>query len=771
MNPDTIQCSLLRAAARHAHASLLAVLLATPLLAQHPLDLKPAPVPDPVKGMHDTTPMPPAELAARRSGHPRRAAAAPETPAVEAIREQGAQLPRMVLFDRCGDGRLWARGASYKASFGPEGFVYVPFFGSQAPQNYPVHFVLRAVRAGGIALPLAAAEPVQEGNRVTFARGAVREVYDLDVEQVEQTFVVDTALAGDVEIEVEVVSELGAAAAAAGVQFGNALGRVQYGQANVVDGEHLRPVPTTCEGSTIRIAVPAAARRAGRLVVDPIINSTAFTGSFVNDCGQPDIAYDASTDQYLVVWQHHYSATDIDVWSQFWSGDGTVVPSTTAVIDLTTLNHSNPRVANLNAYDRFLVVMQRFEAGVWQIWGRLRLAASAPHPIVFPISDPAVPGHAVNPDIGGDSGPGDQFLVVWERQFSASDFDIHGRQVRADIALSQFTLFIENTGNTVYSLPQVSQSNGNGFSLTPRWMVVYQFRFSATDEDIYGAALAQNGAITTSNTPIDTSVASDLVPSVSSPNTDFTGSDPLFLVTYERQSPLEARARLLSASFVNQIVPVSLTASFGFGPFWVRAECDGNRFAVISGAAAISVGTLAYNGTSLVLQEAPLALPTVPAYPRLCSKRSGGGSHTDYGITFVDTNWFPDRIVVSAYRGHAPSANFTRRVMACNGLQLDVAGLAMLGETMTFSLSNAGSDIPGFAFGAPLPATPLLCGACQLGVDSNGAILLIGGSLPIAVPTTAGLVGFTAAVQGFAIGSGPCFLSLRFSDTIDFTIG
>jgi hypothetical protein len=33
------------------------------------------------------------------------------------------------------------------------------------------------------------------------------------------------------------------------------------------------------------------------------------------------------------------------------------------------------------------------------------------------------------------------------------------------------------------------------------------------------------------------------------------------------------------------------------------------------------------------------------------------------------------------------------------------------------------------------------------------------------------LVGFTPAVQEFTLGSGPCFLSLRFSDTIDYTIG
>jgi hypothetical protein len=37
-------------------------------------------------------------------------------------------------------------------------------------------------------------------------------------------------------------------------------------------------------------------------------------------------------------------------------------------------------------------------------------------------------------------------------------------------------------------------------------------------------------------------------------------------------------------------------------------------------------------------------------------------------------------------------------------------------------------------------------------------------------PDVRGSVDYTAGVQGLALGSGPCFLTLRFSDTIDFMI-
>src|SRR5262245_4062391 len=72
-----------------------------------------------------------------------------------ALRAAG-QMPTTVLFDQPGDGRIWATGTTYKASFGADGFVYVPFLGSAAPRNYPVQIALRTVRVGSHDLPFAA---------------------------------------------------------------------------------------------------------------------------------------------------------------------------------------------------------------------------------------------------------------------------------------------------------------------------------------------------------------------------------------------------------------------------------------------------------------------------------------------------------------------------------------------------------------------------------------------------------------------------------------
>ena len=779
MNPIANRSAM---AARSRRSSfLLSLLLPCAALVAQQQDVKPAPVPDPVKGWHDMSPMTPSEIAARNRRQRVLPPDAP-SPAIDAV-GAGWQPPRTVLFDRPGDGRLWASTPTYKASFGPEGFVYVPFFGSQAPHDFPVNFVLRNVRVGGQQLPLGVAEPQQADRRVTLDHGAVREVYDLGVDDVEQTFVVDSALAGDVEIDIDAVSELCEDATLAGIQFGNELGRVEYGEVHVLaDGQRVA-VPTTGDGNRIHIHVPAKARGAGPLVVDPIIHNTPFLSAFLFDCSQPDVAFDRAHNQYLLVWQHEFSATDTDIYCEFHDGtDGTLVANSTAAVDVTTVNCANPRVANVTGLttvgpflvpiDVFLVVMQQFQLGHWQIHGRRRVANAPISTPEFAISDPLAFGDHVNPDVGGDpSTTGTpNWLVVWERQASASDYDIHARIVHYDASLPGNTILIENSAATVYSRPSVSQSNGNGFATAARWVVAYQFRFSATDEDIYGAAIAQDGTIVTPNSAIDTSVARDQVPTVSSPNTTSAGGSPLFLVTYERQSPFAARARLLSSGLQNQIPAVDLSAAFGLGGFWVRAECDGTRFAVLNATTTIGVATLAHVGNGLVLNEASQPLTGVTSFGRLCSKRSSGGPPNEYGIAYVDSSTTPHSIRIANYEGRQPGNVFAVRAMGCNGLGIGVTGNAFLGQSVTFDLTNAGFDIPGFVYGNAVPASTAFCASCPLGVDLVGAIIVVGSSLTVAVPPNAALVGYQASVQGFALGSGPCALQLRFSDTIDFTV-
>jgi hypothetical protein len=753
--------------------AILGALVAGPFLAaQNPLDVKPAPQPDPIKGWHDMSPMSPEERALLRN--PRR------TPAGAVATAPGG-VSRMrrdrVLFDQPGDDRVWAVGANYKASFGADGFVFVPFFGHEAPRNFPVQFQLHSVRVGGQQLALPDAQPEQIGNRVQFARGAVVEQYDLELERVEQTFVIDSAAAGDVEVELRVASELVDDAARDGLQFRNEFGSVDYGVAHVVNGTELIPVPTTFADQTIRIRVPASLRTGDRLVIDPIIHSSTTALTANQPEFNPDIAYDASLDQYLVVWQSPVSLTDSDLWAERRNGDGTQIVGSVFPLDITTNDVTLPRVANLNAFNRYLIVYQLDPpTGATRIFGRVISAGGAVLSGQFPVSDASVAGNCYNPDIGGDpsdQATGNQWLVVWEREASATDSDIHGRLVRHDTATPGTTIFIENTANTIFTRPSVSKSNGNGLVASPCWMVAYDFRFSATDYDIHAAALSQSSLVTPS-TPISSSSANEWVPDVSSPATDFGGVLPLFMLGYQRSASNDAHVRLLRPStlgiFINELSPVAnVTALLGTTGAFIQCESDGNRFAVIV-ALPNAVATLAFTGTQLVANELPQTLPGLPAFTRLVSKRSSGGPRTNYAIVDEDRIFTPSRIRVIAYRGHAPGNGLSSRPLACNGLGLDTTGRPFLGDQVTFTLTNTGTDIPGFVFGSPVPASSVLCLQCPLGVDPSSAILVIGTTLAVPIPLSASFVGAQFAVQGLGLGSGPCVASLHFSNVIDVTV-
>ena len=57
-------------------------------------------------------------------------------------------------------------------------------------------------------------------------------------------------------------------------------------------------------------------RAGGALVVDPIL-STFVIDDWILDLGFPDVAYDALSERYLVVYQEQFAGPDIDVYSMF----------------------------------------------------------------------------------------------------------------------------------------------------------------------------------------------------------------------------------------------------------------------------------------------------------------------------------------------------------------------------------------------------------------------------------------------------------------------
>ena len=104
----------------------------------------PLPTEHPVKSAPPATPLEerPATTASQQSATRHQSSAKPKTDLpIDPALVHPVRDPNKVYYAAPGDGRVWARGAAYKASFGVDGVQFIPFLGSSAPKDYPVHIL------------------------------------------------------------------------------------------------------------------------------------------------------------------------------------------------------------------------------------------------------------------------------------------------------------------------------------------------------------------------------------------------------------------------------------------------------------------------------------------------------------------------------------------------------------------------------------------------------------------------------------------------------
>jgi len=473
----------------------------------------------------------PVEKSPARTAAPRTQALPPAlkplVPAAESPIQQ--TLAHSVLLDQPGDGRIWARGQNYKASFGVEGFTYVPFLGSDAPRAYPVAFTVGSMTVNGVPVAFnAAAVPSVQGMRVSFNRGAFTEVYDLAPSGIEQSFIITQPVSGELAFHVATATDLRPSAHGDRIEFANERGMVNYSQAIAVDARQTRTtLDTRLTAGGISIKVPAAtvASAAWPLVVDPVISTVGVeTGSILTRAA--DVAYEPSLNRYAISYVEEFSAVDHDVYSVLHNADGSQIAASTATIDVSTTNWANARTASKNDGDLFLTVAAVGAAPTRIIRGRTRAAGSTTVSAPIDISENFVgSGDKHSPDVGGDpfAGSGTFWLVVWQRDLSDADHDIHGRLVAGTATTSGGTIFIDNSGASVDDRPAISNSCGG----TGLWMIAWDRAFTPTDHDIRGATVDFDGTITSPSFSIDGSGVDNTFASASS----LVGTDT-FLVAY-----------------------------------------------------------------------------------------------------------------------------------------------------------------------------------------------------------------------------------------------
>lgn len=607
--------------------------------------------------------------AERAAGLVREDAASKADPSDDLSRYVGkTPITRRFQLDEPGDGNLWVFGGTYKARFGRDGASYIPFLGSAAPQNFPLTLRLDSITVGGEALALdLEAAPKFEGQAAVYRRGAAIERYDVALGRCEQVFEFAQLPAnGDLVLTLDVQSELVGQAQADGLAFNSALGGVTYSGAVAIDAHgRRRALSTDLVDGDIRIVLPAEfiAGAAFPLVIDPVIATWAPTLSPTSDDFASDIAYDASFNRFLVVYEQAYSATDHDVWGELFDpSTGSAIAGSGAYIDYTTSYWARPRCANNRIASQFLVVAER-RGTPTDVWGRTREAESIVQGLQFQISVNIL--NKATPDVGGDpalAGP-TYYCVVWESQYAVGvDHDIHARLVDATSTLiGPGTISLDSSTSTYDRWPTISKLDGLPPYATQNWTIVWNRQYTPSDWDIFGAQIHWDGTVAAPTYMVDFSTFDDRSPTVST-ILEPTALGRPYVVTYERDSLLDyavVAQAMQGSTFLSRVNLTSLLA-VSADMISPSVETDGHQFGVAwsqrytpgSTDFDIYVAGLYLAGSQLYVSEGPVNLAYSSTYegePQVCSLYGQGYQSSWLGVSWLDFDGTQGNIEAATY--------------------------------------------------------------------------------------------------------------------------
>ncbi len=180
-----------------------------------------------------------------------------------------------------------------------------------------------------------------------------------------------------------------------------------------------------------------------------------------------DLAYDATNNNYLVVWSGDTDVGDLEdgefeIWGQLLADDGTQISGDFRISDMgtdgdITLAATDPQVAYGNAGDNYVVVWRGEEDvdSETEIWGQVLTADGSDVGDDFRISTTADDGDteydALMPGICYNSHD-DQYLVIWAADDNSGtlvdeEFEIFGKLFDADGAAADDQFRITNFGS------------------------------------------------------------------------------------------------------------------------------------------------------------------------------------------------------------------------------------------------------------------------------------------------------------------------------------
>jgi hypothetical protein len=242
----------------------------------------------------------------------------------------------------------------------------------------------------------------------------------------------------------------------------------------------------------------------------------------------PEIAYNPSSDQFLVVWEDFRGSSGFgsDVYAQLVNGDGSM-SGVNFPLTVEADWQRAPKPAYNPVTDQYLVVW--VDARDQDIYGLKVNGNGSLSGSPFPIA--AALEYQWNPDLVYNSAT-NQFLVVFDDDRLVSfDHDIYGQLVNADGSLSgaNFTISFPSTDQL---LPVVAYNN-----LANQYLVVWQDdRNSATNADIYARVVNGNGSMSGADFAISTASSDQTRPDLA-----YAASANRFLVVWEESADIYGR--------------------------------------------------------------------------------------------------------------------------------------------------------------------------------------------------------------------------------------
>ncbi len=490
-------------------------------------------------------------------------------------------------------------------------------------------------------------------DRVEIDRGAFREVYDLGPTAIEQSFVFDTLPGeGDIVVHIPVATSLEARATSTALEFHGEGGHVTYGRAVAIDaaGRSASAATEFRDGSiTLRVDRAFAEAAELPLVIDPVITTFAISSLAFDSAA--DVAVDADSGIWLVVFERNAAFNDRDVYGVTLNADGS--PRSSGYIDISPNYWENARCASGSA-DQFLVVARVDEfLQVLNIRARRVTGSTLTVGPEITISDFSE-GPCDEPVVGSDAfagGPTNNvYLVVYKRGLGASAGDIVHRRVTGSTVAGPQVIASRSAG--VDPEPEISRSCGESTStFTAEWLVTWKdVGLAPGTNTIRARRVAWNGSFV--GAAFDLSSGNTLEQSHSVSSALLRPFESATFLTASIQSVGSDRdvvLRVVRGGAVLQTLNLASALALPGNQSFTTVDTEGLHFTVVYGQTGapgqsdLRATELAFTDNSLSIvraHESFGALSSSATFPRIAAYRHGvpiGGTH-DLRYAVVWTN-------------------------------------------------------------------------------------------------------------------------------------